>query len=534
MWVASVISAIGTFFQSVAASWLMLELTGSNTWVGLMVASSTLPLLFLALITGTLADMVERTRLMLVAQVIMGGSAAAMAVLTATDSITPELLLGLGFLLGIGVAINLPTWQALLPDLVPRGLVASAVALQSAAFNTARAIGPALAGILVAAAGAGLAFGINALTYVVAIGALLLVRRDLDAPEREDTSFSNAIALGIRFTRFTPEFARLLLFTSLFAMTTAVVQAVLPDHTTSLGGEAGAYGLLLGMMGLGALIAALSRQAIMTRLGRFSATVTVGVFGASGILLGFAPNVTVGAVAMTLAGIAWVLTLTELRAVAQLISPEWVRGRTMAMYTLAFSGILPIGAILAGVFADWIGTGPAIAAFSSATVGLGLLAPLFRLPRLDQVVSPEFSDEREIIDHDAIVGGGPVVILNHWWIDEADFEAFAEMMSEVRLVRLRTGATRWRLFRDTRDPHRLVELFVTSSWEEHLAQHGRIDDASVEVIRKARSFDVSGAPVTTHLIAVDTDHPPEFEELVVTHEEMHRNDGSIPDFYSDR
>jgi MFS family permease len=534
MWVASVLSAIGTFFQSVAASWLMLELTGSNTWVGLMIASSTLPLLFLALFTGTLADMFERTRLMLIAQLIMGGSATAMAILVATERITPGLLLGLGFLLGIGVAINLPTWQALLPDLVPRGLVASAVALQSAAFNTARAVGPAMAGALVAAAGAAIAFGINAFTYLIAIAGLLVVRRDLEAPERQVTSFSSAIALGIRFTRFTPEFGRLLVFTSLFAITSAVVQSVLPSHTTTFDGEAGLYGILLGFMGVGALVGAFTRARVMAMLGTKATTATVVAFGSAGILLGLAPNPVVASVAMLLAGYAWLMTLTDLRAIAQLISPAWIRGRTMAMYTLAFSGILPIGAILAGVVADWVGTSSAIVAFSACTIFLGVAAPVFRIPRLDEIETPEFS-ESDYGPHqdDFTIGGGPVVILNHWEIDESDFEEFTRLMTQIRRVRLRTGAYRWRLFRDSRDPHRLVEFFVTGSWEEHLAQHRRIDDYSRVLLSSARAFDRSGGPTTRHLIAIDVEDPPDYDQLIVAHEEMHRSDGSIPTFYSE-
>ena len=121
-----------------------------------------------------------------------------------------------------------------------------------------------------------------------------------------------------------------------------------------------------------------------------------------------------------------------------------------------------------------------------------------------------------------------MVILNTWTIDEADFDRFAEVMNRVRLVRLRTGAYRWRLLRNVSDPLRLTELFAVGSWDEHLAQHRRIDDASAAVLATARSFDRAEGPITRHLIAVDVEHPPDFEELVVTHELMHQTDGSIP------
>lgn len=525
----TVLSAIGSFIQAVAASWLMLELTGSNTWVGLMVASSTLPLLFLALATGTLADMFARAKVMLAAHYIMGGSALAMALLTSAGLISPPLLLGLGFTLGIGVALNLPAWQALLPDLVPRGLIASAVALQSVAFNTARAVGPAIGGLLVATAGAAPAFGINALSYVVVIVALLVVGRSLVVPEREFTTFGSAVALGIRFARFTPQFARLLLLTGLFAVTSSVVQAVLPNHTKTLGGEAGLFGFLLGAMGVGALLGAFVRGRVMHHLGSRAVMVTVSCFGIAGISLGLSPNPAMAVGAMLAAGFFWLLTLTELRAVAQLLSPEWIRGRSMAIYTISFGGILPVGSIISGVVADGVGTSASIVIMCSGTLLLGLLSPLFRIPRVHEVVTPEFSEDRLDITHDETAAGGPVVILNSWRIRQEDIEDFNEMMNEIRLVRLRTGAYRWRLFREASDPLRVSELFVVNSWEEHLAQHGRIDDESADLIVRARAFDVSGAPTTRHLIAIDVTDPPDFEALVRAHDELHQTDGSIPD-----
>ena len=169
LWIASIFSNVGSFLQSVAGAWLMLELTGSATWVGLMVASTTLPLLFLALAAGAVADLANRGKVLLVSQSLMGLAAAGMAVLSFLDLVTPGRLLGLSLLLGVGVAFNLPAWQAMVPDLVPRGMVASAVALNSVAFNVARAVGPALGGLIVATAGPELAFGLNALSYLLSL-----------------------------------------------------------------------------------------------------------------------------------------------------------------------------------------------------------------------------------------------------------------------------------------------------------------------------------------------------------------------------
>lgn len=528
LWIASLLSAVGSFIQSVAGSWLMFELTRSNTWVGLMVASSTLPLLFFALAAGALADMFDRTKLMLTAQVIMGASALAMAIFTATDAITPGLLLALGLVLGVGVALNLPTWHALLPDLVPRMMIPSAVALQSAGFNVARAVGPAIGGGLIAVFGPALGFGINAVSYAVVIAALLLVGKSVSTPERDTASFTTAISLGVRYARFTPVFRRLLLLVSLFAATSAVVQSVLPGHTETLGGNAGTLGLLLGAMGAGALVGAFVRERFLGKLGRRAPMTTITLFGLTGIGVGLAPNIAWAWIFMFLSGAFWVLTLTNLNATAQLMAPEWIRGRAMSLYSLAFGGILPLGAILGGIVADAIGTGAAMVLLSIGTVGLGLAAPVFKIPSLDEVESPEFSTERQVPIHAEATEGGPVVILNTWVIDESDFAEFTELMNEIRMVRLRTGAYRWSLFRNASTPTRLTEMFAIGSWEEHLAQHRRIDDASAALIARARAFDRDGGPVTRHLIAIDVEDPPNFDQLLLTHEQMHQTDGSIP------
>lgn len=528
MWLASVFSNLGSFFYTVAASWLMLELTDSATWVGLMQAANTLPLLFLGLAAGAVVDLTDRTKVMFASQVLMGLAAAAMAVITWLDLITAPLLLGLGLMIGVGVAFNLPAWQALVPNLVPRGMLASAVALNSAGFNVARAIGPALAGIVVAAAGASVAFGVNAVSFLGVIAVVVIVGRNLELPAPDTTSLGSAIGLGIRFARFTPAFRRLLGLLALFALTSAVIQSVLPSRTVELGGAAGAYGLLLGAMGVGALAAAFTRHSVMGRLGPRSIPITLVVFAVAGIVAGWANSMVVVSGALAVAGACWVLTLVTLNTTTQTISPEWIRGRAMSLYTLAFTGVIPLGSILAGGLADMVGAGAAMVILSVGTLILGVSAPLFRIPDLDDLMAPEFSEDYGLEDHPENLDGGPVMVVSTWTIDESDYTAFLRVMARVRLVRLSTGAYRWRLYRNVGRPERFTEVFLTHSWDEHLAQHRRIDDSSRRLIRQAREFDQGDGPTSSHLLAIDVAHPPNWEELVAAHAELHRTDGSIP------
>lgn len=507
----------------------MLELTGSATWVGLMSASTTLPFLGLALVAGAVADLVERTKVLLISQIVMGIAAAVMATITFLGEATPGRLLALGLLIGLGAAFNLPAWQALVPDLVPREMVASAVSLNSVAFNVARAIGPALGGLLVATVGAEVGFGLNALSYLSVIVVLVTLRRSNQAPPvNEPTPLITAIALGLRFARYTKAFRRVLLYGALFALTSAVVPTVLPSHTARLGGGSLAYGLLLGTMGVGAIVAAFTRRRVAERLGRNAVAVTMAGYGVAGVAVGLAPSVVAAIPALFLAGACLVWTAVTLNSTAQLLSPSWVRGRTMGLWSLAFAGVSPVGAILSGVIADALTTTFAYVLLSTLGVGLGLAATRSGIPTLSEVLPPEFSGGIRQPQHVDTLDSGPVMIINGFQVQHDRLGTFIEMMDELRLVRLRTGAYRWRLYRDATDPGRLSEVFLTVSWQEHLNQHRRIDDASAALIRQARSFDVRGEPTSRHLLAVDLESPPDFELLVGMHSDLHQTDGSIP------
>ncbi|HEY7704915.1 MAG TPA: MFS transporter [Acidimicrobiia bacterium] len=527
LWTASIFSNVGTFLQSAAAAWLILELTGSATWVGLMSASTTLPFLALALVAGAVADMVERTKVLLVAQSVMGLAALVMAVLTFTDHISPEGLVGLGLVMGVAGAFNLPAWQALVPDLVPREMVASAVALNSVAFNVARAIGPVAGGLLVATVGAEAGFFLNALSFLGVIVVIAVIRRRMVSVAREPASMSVAIGLGLRFARYTPAFRRVLAIGAAFGLTSAVVQTALPSHTAALGGGSVAYGILLGAMGVGAIIAAFFRKQVVEGLGRRSVPVTIVAFSLAGVGVGLVPGPAAAVPLLVIAGACWVWTLTTLNATTQLMTPGWVRGRAMSLYTLAFIGVYPLGSIMAGAVADAIGTRLAYVIVSGAGVVVGLIATRLAIPSIAEVESPAFEEERPAVTHMDTLDSGPVMIQNTWEVDDADREAFLEAMEEVRLVRLRTGAYRWRLYRDAANPRRFTEVFLTVSWEEHLNQHRRLDDASAAAIRKARSIGRM-EPATRHLLAVDLENPPEWSELLALHSRYHEEDGSVP------
>jgi len=530
LWTAAVFSNVGTFLHAVAASWAMLELTNSPLWVGLMAASATLPLLFLALPAGAIADLVDRRKVLLIAQSIMGAAAVAMAVTWYLDIVGPGLLLGLGLVLGVGLALNQPSWQAMVPDLVPRGMVADAVALNSVAFNVARAIGPAIGGVIVAASGPGLAFAINAFSFIGVIAVVFTFRKAAPG-DLGDETVGSAIAVGLRYARYTAPFRRLLAIAASFAVTSAVVQSLLPNVTKdALNSGASTFGYLLGAMGVGALGGAFTRRYGLDKLGRSMVPLSMTAFGVAGVLVGISRSVPLTFLAMVLAGVCWVWSLATLNATVQLMTPQWVRGRAMSLYTLAFVGFLPLGSIIGGAIGNVIGAAEAVAAMSAGTVVLGLVFARIGIPALGEGTIHEPPADWVAQPHLDHVRGGPVMIINTWVIRHEELAEFLAIMNDIRQMRLRTGAYQWDLYRNAEDPHRMSEFMLLASWEDHIRQHHRIDAAAVHLIRSASRFDQSGGPKTRHLVAVPVEpgELPAWEELVTVHDDLHATDGSIP------
>ena len=529
IWTAALVSHLGTFLQLTAGPWVMKELTESPFLVALVTTALTLPRLLLTLPAGALADVVDRRTLMLVGQATSAVAVAVMAVMNVAGTLTPNWLLGLSFLLGVGNAIGLPAFQTLIPDLVPRSLMAQAITLNSGAFNVARAIGPAIGGIVVGAGFASAAFGANAASYLAIVGVLLTFpRAAVDDTRRQ--GLWRSTAMGVRYARFTRPIRVLLGVTAIFALTTASIQSLLPVVATELGLGGAGFGVLYGLFGVGALGGVLSRERARVRFGRNMLPGAVLVFGVSGVVFGLAPHPVVAGAALVVNGVCWVFTLVTMNASVQLLAPRWVRSRVVSLYVLAI-GLQPVGAFVAGALAEGVGGGLAVAVCNLGTVALGVAAFRLRLPVLGEFDEPAIPDHWHVPRHARQVAGSPVVVANTWEIDRDDAEAFFAVMRELRRQRFRTGAHRWSLYRDADRPTRITEFFVVHDWVEHLAQHARMDHEVADVLARARGYDRAGGPVTRHLAGLDVldpSAPTVDEQLLTVHAEAHQTDGSVP------
>jgi hypothetical protein len=406
--------------------------------------------------------------------------------------------------------------------------------LNAVSFNAARAVGPALGGVIVAAAGPGVAFAVNAATYLGVLAVIFSFPAS-DWTPQEEATMTRAIVAGVRYVRFSPELLWLLGLAAGFALTSASLLVLLPNVTQSaLKSGSTTYGLLLGAMGLGALVGALIRGRAQAALGRRTVAVGITLFGAAGVGVGLSPSPWLTAVLMAAAGVVWVWALTTLNATIQTLAHSWVRGRALSIYTLAFSGVWPLGSLLAGGVAENIGAPWAVVALCGGAAVVGVAAWRMPIVGIDDVSAPVIPEDYDLTPHgDAEIEGGPVLVLNTWTIDEARLSEFLEAMADLRRVRMRTGAFRWRLYRHFEDPRRMTEAFSLATWDEHVRQHQRIDATDADIIRRARSFDVADGPRARHLVGfevVDPRHRPDWEQLIVHHRLMHDTEemGAIP------
>ena len=386
LWIANFLSNLGSIMHGAAAAWMMTTLTDSPLLIGLVQTAASLPAFLFGVAGGALADLVNRRRLLVVAQLWMMGTAGLMAVMAWSGRMKPVELLLLLLLLGLGSAVHLPGWQTLLQDLVTRDKAAAAVSLNSISFNLARAIGPALGGFLVATFGAAWVFALNAVSFVAVLGGLHRIPGHLIVQSRgkaTPVAMLRSLAEGWNFVRSSPPIRGILLRSGFFMLTGSGVWALLPvvarDH---LGTGAAGYGLLLSSFGIGSVIGALFIPALRRRFS-IDAMATVGlvVFSACVVSVGVGRSVPVVAAAMLVGGLFWIVVAVNHNVSVQLCSPDRLRGRTISFYLLTFQGSLAVGSWIAGWVASRVGIGTTVV-FCGVLCACGVfLIPWFPLTR---------------------------------------------------------------------------------------------------------------------------------------------------------
>lgn len=526
VWIASTISNLGGLIQSVGASWMMTSIAQSADMVALVQASIALPIMLLALIAGAIADNMDRRVVMLSAQSFLFCVSVALAVCTFAGWITPWLLLLFTFLIGCGTAFHSPAWQASVGDMVPRTHLAEAVALNSMGFNIARSVGPAIGGAIVAAAGAGVAFAVNAMSYVALITVLSKWRPVVPARTLPRESLGIAIGAGIRYVMMSPAIRRVMLRSAVFGIGASSAMALMPLIAKHLvAGGPLIFGVLLGSFGVGAIGGALSSARVRARLSTEALVSAASVAFALGVAVaGWSSSLFLTLLALFVSGATWVLALSTFNVAVQLAAPRWVVARALALYQMAAFGGMAGGSWLWGVIADASGISLSltIAAFVLlASAALGWWLPLVQTAELNLDPLRTWTAPQTAVKVDARTG--PVVVSIEYRIREDDVLDFLAAMSERRRIRRRDGARDWKLLRDLADPEIWIERYKTPTWLDYLRLNNRLTQNDAVIPERLRALHRGdGPPKVRRMIERQTGTPP--AQTPAVHEVSHLNE----------
>jgi MFS family permease len=506
IWGAIVLGNIGTFMRDVTSTWLVLDLSSSPAAVAMIQVAGSLPFFLVAIPAGVLSDILDRRRFLIGTQVGLAIVSTVLASLAWTGTVSVASIVTLTFLGGVGTALAAPTWQAVVPELVPQTDIKGAVALSSLGINIARAIGPALGGFLLAALGTASVYGTAGFSCAVVIAALLWWRRDPDLDEGLHEHFGGALRAGLRHARANRELHRVLWRAAVFFAFASAVWALLPIVARQdIGGGPGFYGLMLGGIGAGAIAGALLLPSLRARLGQDRLVLAASlVTSMATVLLTMTDWEVLGIAAAFVLGTAWITMLTTLNSIAQGILPNWVRGRGLAIYLTVFNGAMAAGSLGWGLMAQAIGTD---AALLVAGAGLALVAGLTygaALPSGEADLTPSLHWPEPALAEPVAYDRGPVLITVTYRIRQPDRPAFLAMLDRLSEERRRDGAYAWGVSEDAVDPERVVEWFFVESWAEHLRQHRRVSQADTAIQLEANRFHQgSQEPTVQHLLALN-------------------------------
>lgn len=512
LWIASLASNVGSFMHENGASWLMTSLSKDPGLNAMVTAAGSLPMFLLALPAGALADIIDRRKLMIATQswavLVTGGLAA----LTFANAVTPTVLLIFTMLLSIGSALTAPAWQAIIPEIVKKKHLPTAVGLGGISFNTARVVGPTLGGLIVGflapkignIAAPGSVFALNALSFSGVVLVMLLWKRTPRETDLPPEHIVTAVRAGLRYTRHSPELRAILIRVGGFILSGSALWAMLSLHARyDLGLDATGTGILSGCFGVGAVTVGFSFGQLRTW---FTSDQLVKISSAGVALnfvgLAFLHDPWLVRLIMLEAGLTWPLAMLTFNVAVIRNAPDWLRSRAASMFLLVFMGGMTLGSLGWGAIAKVIGIPDSFLLAACGAIGSALFLGRLRISEGNQNFNASQHWDEPTVAFEHTPEEGPVLVTTEFNIPPESAREFVEVMQPVRLMRLRDGALRWNLFQDAADPNRWLETMLVESWNEHLRQHARVSLDSEALEAAARSFHIGDEPPrVSHLIA---------------------------------
>ena len=501
-WLASLGSNIGTWINTTTSGWLMTDLSTSPVMVSLVQVATSLPVVMFALIAGALTDTIDHRHYLIVTQIWMTLAAAVLTILTATGQLGAWSLLVLTFALGLGTAMAMPALSAAIAELVPRNLLAQAIALNSLSMNVSRSIGPAIGGLLLAQLGAWAAYCLNMISFIGMIIMLWYWRHTPDEQALPPERFLQAMRAGLRYSWMASSFRAVLVRATTFIVFASSVWALLPLIARyELAGNPGTYGLLLTSVGIGAVTAAIVLPYIRRHTNRdrlvFIATM---VYTLTTLAIAIIWNEVLLYVIMAICGAAWLTVLSSLQVAAQISVPAWVRGRALSLYIMIFFAGMTVGSLLWGWVASQTST--PVALLISAG-GATLATHLVRKISLGSQEGPDLTPSNHwshpVLAEEPDKNRGPVLVTVEYEIPLDRRVEFLHAIQSLGVIRCRDGAFGWGVFEDLARHGHYIEIFQVDSWLDHLRQHARITREDQRIQEAINRFHVgSTAPKVSH------------------------------------
>jgi MFS family permease len=497
IWLASLLSNLGLLIQGVGAAWAMTQMTSSADKVALVQTALMLPVMLISMPAGAIADMYDRRIVALVSLSIALSGATALSVLAWLDLVNPQMLLAFCFIVGSGNALFGPAWQSSVSEQVPAEDLPSAIALNGISYNIARSFGPAIGGIIVAAAGAVAAFAANAILYLPLLVVLFLWRRLSEPSRLPRERLNRAIISGVRYIANSPPIRIVLIRTLVTGLIGGSVMALTPLIARDLlNGGPQTYGIMLGAFGVGAVIGALTIGELRRRLSGEAAirACALSMGGAmAAVALSRQPVLT--AAALVVAGAVWMAAVALFNIGVQLSAPRWVAGRSLAAFQAAIAGGIAIGSWGWGSLTDAAGVQSAMLVAAGLMCASPLLGLWMGMPR----VGARNEDAEVLADPEvklSLTGrSGPLVVEIEYRVAQENARAFHNVMQDVQLSRQRNGAYGWSIARDIADPELWTERYHCPTWLDYLRQRNRSTQSERALHQCAMDFHLGPDPV---------------------------------------
>jgi MFS family permease len=503
LWIASIVSGCCVSAHDTAATWLMNSLGASPFLLSLMTTSASLPFFLFTLPAGAICDLANRQKLFVGTYFWLAAAAGLLAVCTWLNLVHPYVILITVFLLGIGFAFNAPVWAAVIPEVVRKEELASAITLGGVQMNMGGIVGPAIGGFLLPVAGPAMLFSLNALAFLLAALTISRRYREQRQPQPHLENFLESLASAARYVRYTPGMQVILTRDLLFGFFIAVVPALVPVIALQhLRLESSQLGLVFTSLGIGSILGATlvlpfaRARATPNTLTILASAILVSVF----VLMAVVPNLWVFLPVAALAGISWTISASELWIAGQRAMPDWARGRMNAVHMVASQGGVALGAILWGWSATTLGLGTtlmggAILLAASLVLAIPLSINFAHSLNLD----PEPLESAHNFPLAPKPDDGPVTVTVECIIRPEDREEFLSLVEQLRLVFLRTGALLYRVDENLENPGTFRTEMLVASWAEHMRQHSRTTKAEAEIATRAWALHAGGdEPIVRH------------------------------------